>query len=79
MNEAQFRQQMETACHAAEARLAEFFTQQGLQEAMRYSLMAGGKRIRPILTMQFCPGPPGARRSRGWTLAAALKCCTPIL
>ena len=54
MNEAQFRQQMETACHAAEARLAEFFTQQGLQEAMRYSLMAGGKRIRPILTMQFC-------------------------
>ena len=25
-----------------------------LGEAMRYSLLAGGKRIRPILTMEFC-------------------------
>ena len=26
----------------------------GLAEAMRYSLLAGGKRIRPILTLEFC-------------------------
>lgn len=25
-----------------------------LREAMRYSLLAGGKRIRPILTLEFC-------------------------
>lgn len=33
---------------AGESRLA------GLQEAMEYSLMAGGKRIRPILTLETC-------------------------
>ena len=26
----------------------------GLQEAMEYSLMAGGKRIRPVLTLETC-------------------------
>ncbi len=25
-----------------------------LREAMRYSLMAGGKRVRPVLTLEFC-------------------------
>lgn len=38
--------------------LEESFTQLGAQEdlfeAMRYSLLAGGKRIRPILTLKFC-------------------------
>ena len=33
---------------AAEARHAD------LQEAMEYSLLAGGKRIRPILTLETC-------------------------
>lgn len=28
--------------------------QAGLAEAMRYSLLAGGKRIRPLLTLEFC-------------------------
>lgn len=28
--------------------------QQRLFEAMRYSLLAGGKRLRPVLTMEFC-------------------------
>lgn len=37
-----------------EVRLAEFFTGDGLEEAMRYSLLAGGKRIRPILVLEFC-------------------------
>lgn len=37
-----------------ESRLATCFPGGDLQEAMRYSLLAGGKRIRPILTMEFC-------------------------
>ena len=28
--------------------------QAGLAEAMRYSLLAGGKRIRPTLVLEFC-------------------------
>lgn len=42
-----------------EARLAEFFPGDGLEEAMRYSLLAGGKRIRPVLTMAFCEAAGG--------------------
>ena len=30
-----------------------------MEKAMRYSLMAGGKRIRPILTMLFCQAAGG--------------------
>ncbi len=42
-----------------DTRLAEYFRaddmpQAGLFEAMRYSLNAGGKRIRPILVLEFC-------------------------
>lgn len=37
-----------------EARLAQFFPGEGLDEVMRYSLLAGGKRIRPVLTLAFC-------------------------
>lgn len=41
-----------------EKRLNDFFTQdcpqKVLLDAMRYSLLAGGKRIRPVLTMKFC-------------------------
>ena len=57
--EERFAQQMEAARRMAEARLAEFFTGGGLEEAMRYSLLAGGKRIRPILTMKFCEAAGG--------------------
>ena len=42
-----------------EARLGEFFPGNGLEEAMRYSLMAGGKRIRPVLAMAFCEAAGG--------------------
>ena len=40
--------------------LAEYFAsaeelpQKGLADAMRYSLLAGGKRIRPMLVLEFC-------------------------
>ena len=42
-----------------EAYLAQCFVypdepQQTLFEAMRYSLLAGGKRLRPVLTLEFC-------------------------
>ena len=30
-----------------------------LSDAMRYSLLAGGKRIRPILVLQFCKAADG--------------------
>ena len=33
---------------------ADVLPQKGLAEAMRYSLLAGGKRIRPILVLEFC-------------------------
>ena len=33
--------------------------QNELLEAMRYSLLAGGKRIRPALTMKFCEAAGG--------------------
>lgn len=41
-----------------EAALSHYFTenvpQKKLYEAMRYSLLAGGKRIRPVLLLEFC-------------------------
>ena len=41
-----------------EDRLAELFRQDTryacLQEAMEYSLLAGGKRVRPVLTLEAC-------------------------
>lgn len=60
-----FRNQMNHAREMVENRLADFFTGDGLEEAMRYSLLAGGKRIRPILTMEFC-------RAAGGTMEEAL-------
>lgn len=51
-------------CRAlVEARLNDFFVQEcpqkELLDAMRYSLMAGGKRIRPVLTVKFCQAAGG--------------------
>ena len=46
--------EMTLAKEMVEKHLAEFFPGKGLREAMRYSLLAGGKRIRPILAMKFC-------------------------
>ena len=46
-------------------------------EAMRYSLEAGGKRIRPVLVLEFCRI-LAARRSRQWRRRVPLKWCTPF-
>ena len=55
-----FQRQLDQARQMTEARLREFFPGGGLEEAMRYSLLAGGKRIRPILTMKFCEAAGGS-------------------
>ncbi len=40
--------------------LSLYFTEDGmLTEAMRYSLMSGGKRIRPVIVLQFCKAADG--------------------
>jgi geranylgeranyl diphosphate synthase type II len=44
----------------------------GLEEAMRYSLLAGGKRIRPVLALATA-GAAGLDRERVLPLAAALE------
>ena len=54
-----FQRQLEEARELVEARLRTFFSGGGLEEAMRDSLLAGGKRIRPILTMKFCEAAGG--------------------
>ena len=56
----EFQRQLEEARELTEARLRTFFSGGGLEEAMRYSLLAGGKRIRPILTMKFCEAAGGS-------------------
>ena len=55
----EFQRQLEEARELVVARLRTFFSGGGLEEAMRYSLLAGGKRIRPILTMKFCEAAGG--------------------
>ena len=55
-----FEKELSAAKALVEKRLAEFFPGDGLQAAMRYSLLAGGTRIRPILAMKFCEAAGGA-------------------
>ena len=59
-----YQREYEICRTLAEERLKEFFSescpQKDLLEAMRYSLLAGGKRIRPVLTMKFCQAAGGS-------------------
>ena len=45
-------------CQAVQTYLEGLFLEERpygrLQEAMRYSLLSGGKRVRPVLTLAFC-------------------------
>ena len=57
--ETTFESTLKTYQHAVETYLNGCFTdktqpQQTLFDAMRYSLLAGGKRIRPVLVLEFC-------------------------
>ena len=56
----------------AEERLAGFFPGGGLYEVMRYSLLAGGKRIRPVLALAFCEA-AGAPAERALDFACAVE------
>ena len=53
-----FEEEYQQARELVEKELSGCFLDEGPQrellEAMRYSLLAGGKRIRPILTLKFC-------------------------
>ena len=60
-----FEQELKRCQRAVEERLAGYFRgndlpQRRLLEAMRYSMLAGGKRIRPVLTLKFCETAGGA-------------------
>lgn len=60
-----------------EKRLAELLPERAvpharLSEAMRYSLMAGGKRLRPILTMAFCAA-SGKNAAEGLDFGCAVE------
>jgi len=57
-------QEMEVCCEAIDNRLQELFAEAGssyatLVESMRYSLLAGGKRVRAVLCMKFCEAAGG--------------------
>lgn len=45
-----------------------------LQEAMRYSVVAGGKRVRPVLTLAFCDALGG-----DWRLALPFACALELV
>ena len=45
-----------------------------LQEAMRYSLLAGGKRVRPVLTLAFCDAMGGDWRAALPVIAVFALC-----
>lgn len=48
-------ERLEAARELIEARLRAILPEEtGLDKAMRYSLLAGGKRLRPLLTLAFC-------------------------
>lgn len=55
-----FARELQAARQLVEERLGQFFSGGGLEEAMRYSLLAGGKRIRPVLAVKFCQAAGGA-------------------
>lgn len=58
MNDMTYLEEYEQARRLAEDELSRAFTgaapQRELLDAMRYSLLAGGKRIRPVLVLKFC-------------------------
>lgn len=60
---ARFRAAFDSARFLVEDRLSGLFSDQGLEAAMRYSLLAGGKRIRPVLTLKFCEAAGGDMRN----------------
>lgn len=80
MERAAFDEQYAAYRQAVEAYLQRLFTDQkpwgDLYESMRYSLLAGGKRIRPVLTLEF------ARLAGGedaWRAAIPAACALELV
>lgn len=73
-----YRAEYESCRRRIEEELDTYFVEscpQGeLLEAMRYSLLAGGKRIRPVLVLQFCAACGG-----DWTNALPAACAIEML
>jgi len=71
-----YQQEYEVCRSLIEKRLEEFFSescpQRELLDAMRYSLLAGGKRIRPVLTIKFCQA-AGGRMEDALEFACAVE------
>ncbi|MGH2872436.1 MAG: polyprenyl synthetase family protein [Solirubrobacteraceae bacterium] len=58
--------------HLSSIRFSNEYSTAGLEEAMRYSLLAGGKRIRPVLSLATA-GALGAEPAQVLALAAAVE------
>lgn len=54
-----YQEKYESYKSIIENRLSRSFPGPGLHEAMRYSLLAGGKRVRPVLSLAFCEAAGG--------------------
>ena len=70
MTSEQYKQKIDAAL-AQYFPVDEAYSYHGLAEAMRYSLLAGGKRIRPMLVLEFC-------RIAGGNIDAALPVACAI-
>lgn len=77
----QFQFELQRCQGLVEVNLSAYFTrpvpQQKLLDAMRYSLLAGGKRIRPILALKFCEA-AGGSLEQALPTPARWRCSTPI-
>jgi len=70
-------QEMEQCRESVDARLQELFAEAGssyatLVESMRYSLLAGGKRVRAVICMKFCEA-AGGRPEDALDVACAVE------
>lgn len=72
----EFQNELRCCQQQVETQLEHYFQtvlpQQKLLEAMRYSLLAGGKRIRPILVLKFCEA-VGGDAAQALPLACAVE------
>lgn len=70
-----FLNELEESKSMVEQRLEQYFTEAvpdtTLRESMRYSLLAGGKRLRPILVLRFC-------KAAGGTMEDALEAACAV-
>lgn len=76
MSAVKYADEFERCRNLVEAALSHSFLEQvpqtKLLDAMRYSLLAGGKRIRPVLLLQFCKA-AGGEMERALPLACAVE------